>query len=43
MGHHSTQFTLERYRKPIMERRQRAVEALDKRLLKVVEITKRVG
>jgi len=42
MGHHSTAFTLERYRKPIMERRQRAVEELDKRL-NVVTMKKRAG
>jgi hypothetical protein len=42
MGHASTKFTLERYRKPIMERRQRSVEDLDQRLRKVVEI-KRAG
>ena len=40
MGHTSTAFTLERYRKPIMERRQRSVEELDRRL-KVVPIKKR--
>lgn len=40
MGHTSTKFTLERYRKPIMERRQRSVEELDRRL-KVVSIQKR--
>ena len=39
MGHTSTKFTLERYRKPIMERRQRSVEELDRRL-KVVPITR---
>lgn len=42
MGHYSTKFTLERYRKPIQDRRQRAVEALDRRL-KVVPIKKRAG
>jgi integrase len=41
MGHTSTAFTLEHYRKPIMERRQKSVEELDKRLRrKVVEIRK---
>jgi integrase len=40
MGHTDTKFTLERYRKPIMERRQRSVEELDRRL-KVVPIKKR--
>lgn len=40
MGHTDTQFTLERYRKPIMERRQRSVEELDRRL-KVISIKKR--
>jgi integrase len=39
MGHTSTKFTLERYRKPIMERRQRSVEEIDRRL-KVVSIQK---
>jgi len=39
MGHSSTAFTLELYRKPIMERRQRSVEELDRRL-KVVSIKK---
>jgi integrase len=39
MGHTSTKFTLERYRKPIMERRQRSVEEMDRRL-KVVPITR---
>jgi integrase len=43
MGHHSTKFTLERYRKPVQDRRQQAVENLDKRFQKVVEITKKVG
>ena len=42
MGHTSTKFTLERYRKPIMERRQRSVEELDRRL-KVVSIQKLAG
>ncbi len=42
MGHTSTAFTLERYRKPIMERRQRSVEELDRRL-KVVPMKKKVG
>jgi integrase len=40
MGHSSVEFTLERYRKPVMERRQRSVEELDRRL-KVIPITKR--
>jgi integrase len=40
MGHFSTAFTLERYRKPIMERRQVSVEELDKRLRKVTPIKK---
>jgi hypothetical protein len=40
MGHTDSRFTLERYRKPIMERRQRSVEELDRRL-KVVSIHKR--
>ena len=40
MGHTSTAFTLKRYRKPIMERRQQSVEELDRRL-KVVSIKKR--
>jgi integrase len=40
MGHHSSQFTLTRYRKPIMERRQKSIEELDQRLTKVVSIDK---
>jgi integrase len=40
MGHHSTRFTLEHYRKPILERRQRSVEDLDRRL-KVVKMPRR--
>ena len=40
MGHSSVEFTLERYREPVMERRQRSVEELDRRL-KVLPITKR--
>lgn len=40
MGHTNIKFTLERYRKPTMERRQRSVEELDRRL-KVVLIQKR--
>src|SRR5450759_3288998 len=40
MGHTSTAFTLKRYRKPIMERRQRSVEELDQRL-KVVRINQK--
>lgn len=40
MGHTSTAFTLARYRKPIMERRQRSVEELDQRL-KVVRINQK--
>lgn len=40
MGHTNTAFTLSRYRKPIMERRQQSVEELDRRL-KVVPIKKR--
>jgi hypothetical protein len=40
MGHTDTKFTLERYRKPLMERRQKSVEELDRRL-KVVSINKR--
>ena len=40
MGHHSTQFTLTRYRKPIMERRQKSIEELDQRIKKVVSIDK---
>lgn len=40
MGHTDTKFTLERYRKPLMERRQKSVEELDRRL-KVVPINKR--
>ncbi len=42
MGHHSTAFTLERYRKPIMERRQKSVEDLEQRLRNVVPI-RRIG
>src|SRR4051794_23939942 len=42
MGHFSTKFPQERYRKPIQERRNRAVEDLDRRLrMKVVEISKK--
>ncbi len=41
MGHHSTKFTLETYRKPIMERRQASVEKLDERLRKVTVIKKK--
>lgn len=41
MGHHSSQFTLTHYRKPIMERRQSAVEELDRLFQKVVPINKR--
>jgi integrase len=40
MGHTSTAFTLERYRKPIMERRHNSIEELDRRL-KVVRIDKK--
>jgi integrase len=40
MGHTSTEFTLERYRKPLQERRQKSIEELDKRL-KVVRIDKK--
>ena len=40
MGHHSPQFTLTHYRKPIMERRQQEIEELDHRLKKVVSIDK---
>jgi integrase len=40
MGHSSTSFTLARYRKPIMERRQKSIEELDQRLTKVVSIDK---
>jgi integrase len=43
MGHHSANFTLERYRKPIQDRRQKAVENLDRRLQKVVVIPKKAG
>jgi hypothetical protein len=32
MGHTSTEFTLEKYRKPLQERRQKSIEELDKRL-----------
>ena len=32
LGHHSPEFTLRVYRKPITERQQAAIEALDKRL-----------
>lgn len=32
MGHFDTAFTLEAYRKPLMERRQKSIEALDSRL-----------
>ena len=43
MGHFSTEFTRERYQRPVIDRRQLAVEALDKRL-KVVRIDrKKVG
>ena len=42
MGHTNTKFTLEVYRKPPQERRQRSVEDLDRRL-KVVEMPKKVG
>lgn len=38
MGHFDAQFTLDVYRKPIMERRQKSVEELDNRLRKVVPI-----
>lgn len=41
MGHHSTKFTLEKYRKPIQDRRQRSVEELDQRLKKVVVMGKK--
>src|ERR1019366_6639185 len=37
MGHFDAEFTLETYRKPLMERRQKSIEALDHRL-KVVRI-----
>ena len=37
MGHFDAEFTLEAYRKPLMERRQKSIEALDHRL-KVVRI-----
>jgi integrase len=40
MGHHSTKFTLEHYRKGVAERQKSSVEALDKRLRKIVEIKK---
>jgi hypothetical protein len=40
MGHYDEKFTLAVYRKPIMERRQRSIEELDKRL-KVVRIDKK--
>ena len=40
MGHFDEKFTLEHYRKPLQERRQKAVEALDQRL-KVVRIDKK--
>ena len=43
MGHHSARFTLERYRKPVEDRRKKSVEDLDKRFRKVVEITKKAG
>jgi integrase len=42
MGHHDTRFTLERYRKPLEERRKKAVEKLDRKL-KVVPINKRAS
>jgi hypothetical protein len=29
MGHFDAKFTLEAYRKPLMERRQKSIEALD--------------
>lgn len=41
MGHHSEAFTLTQYRKPIQERRQRAVEAMDERLRNVVQMRKK--
>jgi integrase len=40
LGHHSPEFTLKHYRKPITARQQGAVEALDGRLRKVIEIKK---
>jgi integrase len=43
MGHYSTKFTLERYRKPVQIRRQKSVEELDRRFQKVVEIGKKTG
>jgi integrase len=42
MGHFDTKFTLEKYRKPLEERRKQAVEDLDRRL-KVVPIKKRAS
>jgi integrase len=43
MGHHSARFTLERYRKPVQDRRQQSVENLDKRFQKVVVMPKKTG
>ena len=40
LSYHDEKFTLEVYRKPIQERRQKSIEALDKRL-KVVRIDKK--
>lgn len=40
MGHFETSFTLDVYRKPIMERRQKSVEEMDKRLRKVIPFRK---
>jgi integrase len=40
LGHHSAAFTLRVYRKPIAARQQGAVDAMDERLRRVVEIRK---
>jgi hypothetical protein len=41
MGHTSTAFTLEKYRNPIVVRRQQSIEELDRRL-KVVRIDQKL-
>jgi integrase len=43
LGHHSAAFTLEHYRKPVSERAAAAIEEMDRRLGRVIEIPLRKG
>jgi len=40
LGHHSAEFSLEHYRKPVSERAAGAIEEMDRRLTKVIPIRK---